>query len=108
MGHLPGFDFMPEPVYSYATRWLTAVLIDPDVSGTSRDAVIQALAARNIEARPLWKPMHQQPLFAGCRHRSIGVADQLFDTGVCLPSGSNLTEDQIALICEVIQSTIRS
>jgi pyridoxal phosphate-dependent aminotransferase EpsN len=65
------------------------------LTGTTPEAVRQALAARDIEARPLWKPMHLQPVFAEARHRLTGVADRLFQTGLCLPSGSALTDLQI-------------
>jgi dTDP-4-amino-4,6-dideoxygalactose transaminase len=104
LGDLPGFTFMPEPAYSYSTRWLTSILIDPERSGTSRDRLVQALAERNIEARPLWKPMHMQPLFRGHRYRGQGVGELLFAQGICLPSGSDLTEAEIDMICEIIRA----
>jgi dTDP-4-amino-4,6-dideoxygalactose transaminase len=106
LGDVPGFTFMPEPPYSYSTRWLTSILIDPERSGTTRDRVVQALAERNIEARPLWKPMHMQPLFRGHRYRGQGVGELLFEQGICLPSGSDLTEAEIDMICEIIRAQV--
>ena len=89
---LPGWSFMPEAPYGKSTCWLTCATIDPKAFGADRDRVIDALAAADIEARPVWKPMHQQPVFAA--HPTIGgeVAAELFRDGICLPSGSNLTD----------------
>jgi len=88
---LPGIQFMPEASYGICTRWLTCLLIDPAAFGANRNTVIAALDRENIEARPIWKPMHLQPVFAGCRSRERGVAAEIFQNGLCLPSGSALT-----------------
>ena len=87
---LPGIDFMPEAPYGRATRWLTALTVEPTVFGRAREEIRLALAAADIEARPVWKPMHLQPVFAGARYRGGAVAEDLFARGLCLPSGSNL------------------
>lgn len=92
LGDLPGVTMMPEHPRGRATRWLTCILIDAEVFGTTPEQVRVALEAENIEARPLWKPMHMQPVFAGCRVRNRSVAESLFAQGLCLPSGSNLTD----------------
>jgi pyridoxal phosphate-dependent aminotransferase EpsN len=89
---LPGWSFMPEAPFGRATFWLTCATIDRASFGADRDAVIDALAAADIEARPVWKPMHLQPVFAGFRRIGGGVAEHLFADGICLPSGSNLTD----------------
>jgi pyridoxal phosphate-dependent aminotransferase EpsN len=89
---LPGWTFMPEASFGRSTFWLTCATIDPAVFGVDRDAVIDALAADQIEARPVWKPMHLQPVFAGVRRIGGGVAEALFAGGICLPSGSSLTD----------------
>ena len=101
LGSIPGVRFMPEPSWSHSTRWLTALTIDARLAGTTRDAVLSALTAQRIEARPTWKPMHLQPLFAGCDffpHESGGatrdISARLFADGLCLPSGSSLTVTQ--------------
>ena len=82
--------------------WLTSIVIDEAVTGWSPEALSQALAADNIESRPLWKPMHLQPVFAGTRAFVDGTAEQLFKTGLTLPSGSALSEVEVARIDNVI------
>lgn len=93
---------MPEPEWSRGTRWLTAVAFDPSLCGATREDVRLMLAGEGIESRPLWKPMHLQPLFAGTRYVGRGFDEKLFEHGLCLPSGSDLTEAEqdevIALI----------
>ena len=91
---LPGIEFMPEAPWSRSTRWLTCVLIDPKEFGADREQIRKALAAENIEARPVWKPMHLQPVFAGCECFGGDVAADLFDRGLCLPSGSNMKPEE--------------
>ena len=93
LGDLPGVEFMPEAPYGRCTRWLTCLTIDPGVAGVTRDDIRLALEDEDIEARPVWKPMHLQPVFQGCRVRGGDVASRLFDHGLCLPSGSSLTEE---------------
>jgi dTDP-4-amino-4,6-dideoxygalactose transaminase len=102
-----GFEWMPEPDWSVSTRWLSACTVDPELIG--RDQVIASLADELIEARPVWKPMHMQPVFAGCDFYSAtnsAVADQLFQDGLCLPSGSNLRPDQLERIVSVLRKTL--
>jgi pyridoxal phosphate-dependent aminotransferase EpsN len=89
---VPGIEFMPEAAFGRASRWLTCLTIDPTIAGVSPADVCAELAAERIEARPMWKPMHQQPVFAGCRVRNRHVADEIFGRGLCLPSGTQLTE----------------
>ncbi|MCX6049331.1 MAG: DegT/DnrJ/EryC1/StrS family aminotransferase, partial [Chloroflexi bacterium] len=100
---LPGIDFMPEAPWGRHTRWLTCITIDPKEFGADREAVRLALEAANIEARPVWKPMHLQPVFAGCEAVGGAVAEQLFTQGLCLPSGSNLTEEDLARVVAVVR-----
>jgi dTDP-4-amino-4,6-dideoxygalactose transaminase len=103
LGDLPGLEFMPEAPWGRSTRWLTCLTIDPAEFGTDRDAVIEGLAAQNIEARPVWKPMHLQPLFAGTGTAGGAVAQDLFERGLCLPSGSALPPEQIERICGIVR-----
>jgi len=101
--------WMPEPAWSYSTHWLTACTIAPR-GGTDRHTLMQHLAGELIEARPLWKPMHLQPVFQGCRyfaHDDASVSDQLFDQGLCLPSGSNMSTSDVERIVEVIRRFLR-
>jgi dTDP-4-amino-4,6-dideoxygalactose transaminase len=110
LADIPGLEWMPEPDWSYSTRWLSALTIDPAVAGISVNQVIARLAEEMIEARPVWKPMHQQPVFAGCRHFTHGnasVADQIFETGLCMPSGSNMSPAEIARIIDVMRGILK-
>jgi pyridoxal phosphate-dependent aminotransferase EpsN len=89
-----GLSFMPEPEGYSSTRWLTAMMIDPLETGISHEDVRLMLLGHQIEARPLWKPMHLQPLYAGAPYHGNGVDEGLFEQGLCLPSGSDMTDDQ--------------
>jgi dTDP-4-amino-4,6-dideoxygalactose transaminase len=92
-----GFNiqFQEEPEGYCSNRWLTCILVDPAANkGLTREEIRLAMEAENIEARPLWKPMHQQPIFSSSKSYLNGVSDKLFENGLCLPSGSNLTEDE--------------
>jgi pyridoxal phosphate-dependent aminotransferase EpsN len=102
-----GITFMPEADYGTATRWLTCVLIDPVVFGASREDVRVHLERHNIESRPLWKPMHLQPVFRDCRSIGGRVAEDLFARGLCLPSGSNLTAEEFARVVDAVRSVTR-
>jgi len=95
LGDLPGVEFMPEPLHSRGNMWLTCVQVDPAVAGVDRERIRLALEAEDIESRPVWKPMHLQPVFSGEQAFGGDVAARLFANGLCLPSGSSLsTEDQ--------------
>lgn len=100
--HLPGISFMPEADYGMATRWLTCLTIDPSQFGTNRDAVRLALERENIEARPVWKPMHMQPVFSNCTVVGGSVAERLFATGLCLPSGTALNDSDLQRIVDIV------
>jgi pyridoxal phosphate-dependent aminotransferase EpsN len=103
LGDLPGLAFMPEAPFGRSTRWLTCLTVDPARAGLDREAVRRALAAENIEARPVWKPLHLQPVFANCRLVGGAVSTRLFEQGLCLPSGSNLTYDDLGRIVEAVR-----
>ncbi len=102
---LPGVEFMPEAAYGRATRWLTCLTINPSKFGADREAVRLALEAENIEARPVWKPMHLQPVFAGTRIFGGTVSERLFQNGLCLPSGSSLSREDQARVIHTIRRT---
>ncbi|MDH3511418.1 MAG: DegT/DnrJ/EryC1/StrS family aminotransferase [Gammaproteobacteria bacterium] len=87
----PGIRFMPEPEGYLSSRWLTVITVDPVEAGVSREDIRVALLEHEIESRPLWKPMHLQPLFAGAQYVGTGVDENLFENGLCLPSGSDMT-----------------
>ena len=96
LGGLPGVGWMPEPEWSLSNRWLTVITLDPDRAAATPQQLMTALNQRNIESRPVWKPMHLQPLFEGRDYFAHGdndsVSGRLFATGLCLPSGSGMTE----------------
>ena len=99
---IPGIQFMPEAAYGKSTRWLTCLTIAPKLFGCDREQVRQALAVAQIEARPVWKPLHLQPIFAECECVKGNVAEDLFVHGLCLPSGSNLTVDDLNRVIDAI------
>jgi len=107
LGDLPGLEFMPEAAWGRSTRWLTCLTVDPKEAGVTRDDLRLALEAEDIEARPVWKPMHMQPVFARYARVGGGVAEELFERGLCLPSGSDLTVDEITRVCDVIRARVR-
>jgi pyridoxal phosphate-dependent aminotransferase EpsN len=102
---LPGLELMPQASYGLHTNWLSCFLIDEKVFGASRDAIIQELAEENIEARPVWKPMHLQPLYKDAHCFGGKVAEDVFRRGICLPSSSSLTDDEQDRVAEVVRRT---
>ncbi|MCG7408989.1 aminotransferase class I/II-fold pyridoxal phosphate-dependent enzyme [Paenibacillus sp. ACRRX] len=107
---MEGIVMMPEAAFGMSTRWLTALTLEPDVYGITAHEVVDHMAQLNIECRPVWKPMHLQPLFKGTDYyeheEGTSVSDRLFRHGICLPSGSNLTESQQERVIEGIQSML--
>ena len=104
---VPGLSPMPEAPYGTATRWLSCFLVDAAALGASRDELLAALAAADVEARPVWKPMHLQPLYAGCETIGGRVGADLYARGICLPSSSSLRPDDQDRVLEVIRDVAR-
>ncbi|MDA8226635.1 MAG: aminotransferase class I/II-fold pyridoxal phosphate-dependent enzyme [Desulfitobacterium hafniense] len=108
--NVDGIQFMPEALYGRSTRWLTALTIDPHRCGVSAVHIVDALAKENIEARPVWKPLHLQPLFKECDYYTHtieeSVSDRLFETGICLPSGSNMSEDELCRVIDCVRKCL--
>ncbi|MDH6354392.1 dTDP-4-amino-4,6-dideoxygalactose transaminase [Dysgonomonas sp. PH5-45] len=106
---IKGITFQTEPSADYFSNyWLTSILIDPQLTnGKTREDVRLALDAANIESRPLWKPMHLQPIFADCPFYGDGTSEHLFDIGLCLPSGSILTTQELQRVVDVIKNTLK-
>jgi pyridoxal phosphate-dependent aminotransferase EpsN len=107
---IPGVEFMPEPEWSRSNRWLTTLTIDPVVTGATNIGIINALAEHNIESRPVWKPMHLQPVFERARyyrHGDCDVSAALFKNGLCLPSGSNLSGGDQDRVIEILSEMLR-
>jgi pyridoxal phosphate-dependent aminotransferase EpsN len=106
LGDLPGISFAPELDYlpgTRCTRWLTVIQLDPARARATPEQLRLALDAENIESRPVWKPMHLQPVFAGCAVLGGPVAEELFARGLCLPSGSSLSDSEQARVVAVLR-----
>lgn len=102
---IEGITFQPEAEGSFSNRWLSCLVLDTEkTGGVTRENIRLKLAAQNIEARPLWKPMHLQPVFTGTPYYGGDVAEKLFQDGLCLPSGSNLTEEELGKVVTAIKS----
>ena len=95
LGSLDGISLAPEAPYGVRSAWLSCILVDKERFGATPEMIRKRLATRNIEARPIWKPMHLQPVFRGCRSVGGSVSAQIFAKGLCLPSGSNLSESDL-------------
>ena len=103
LSRMEGVQFQSEPNEKYFSNfWLTAITVDPEKTGVTQEVVRKKLLTNNIESRPLWKPMHLQPVFKDCLYYGGGVSANLFETGLCLPSGSNLGEEDKNRIQESI------
>jgi dTDP-4-amino-4,6-dideoxygalactose transaminase len=103
-----GIYFLQEPAGYFSNRWLTTILVNPrETGGITREDIRLSLAEKNIECRPLWKPMHQQPLYKDHQYYGKGLSDKLFEYGLCLPSGSNLTEKQLSYIVDNIKACLK-
>ncbi len=102
-----GISFVNEPHGFFSNRWLTTILVDPaKTGGITREDIRLALEKENIESRPLWKPMHLQPVFQSFPYYSKNVAENLFENGLCLPSGSNLTPQELERVLQVFKNVL--
>jgi len=106
LGLLAGLTFMPEALTGRSNRWLSVMLISKDLSGVTPEKLRLALEAENIESRPVWKPMHMQPVFKAARSIETGVALQYFLSGLCLPSGSAMSDDDVERVIGVLRHTL--
>ena len=108
LGAIKGIEFLSEPEGYYSNRWLTTILFNEQYFTTGKNEALRLhLEKYNIESRPLWKPLHQQPVFAENKAYINGVSDLLFATGLCLPSGSNLTDDVLYSVIEEIKRFLK-
>ncbi|WP_028892766.1 DegT/DnrJ/EryC1/StrS aminotransferase family protein [Tenacibaculum sp. 47A_GOM-205m] len=104
---IDGIRVLTEPTSEYfSNHWLSAVVIEESITGFSREELRLVLEKENIESRPLWKPMHLQPIFKDCKYYGTNVSEKLFEDGLCLPSGSNLSDEDRVRIKEVILKKI--
>jgi len=105
--NVEGISVLEEPNGSFSNRWLSTILVDPaKTNGVTREDIRLALEKDNVESRPLWKPMHLQPVFEGAPYYGSGVSEELFDNGLCLPSGSNLTREDLERVLNGIKSLL--
>lgn len=105
LADVPGLSLLENPGEAYASNfWLTCVLVHPERAGFDREQLRLALQRAGVESRPLWKPMHLQPVFQSCPHYGRGVSDRLFDQGLCLPSGADLAPADLDRIIDVISN----
>lgn len=108
LADIDGLTFQTEPNVNYQSNfWLTTILLDPSKIKISADQLRLALEAENIESRLLWKPMHQQPIFSEYSYYGSGVSDTLFAQGLCLPSGTQLTNKDLLRVCEIIKKNVK-
>lgn len=112
LNDVPGVSFMPELPGTRSNRWLTTLTIDENIIGRSSEHIINALTEKNIEARPVWKPLHLQPLYKGCLYYShdkgVDVSKTLADTGLCLPSGTSLSEEEQWRVINALKNSMLS
>ncbi len=106
LGSIPGVGFMPEAEFGKSNSWLTVMTLDPEIIKKSPFELVDYLEEENIESRPVWKPMHMQPLFQGKKYYSHeenrSISDILFKTGICLPSGTAMTERDLERVIDAI------
>lgn len=105
---LAGVSFMPEAPYGRSSRWLTVMLVDPAIAPATAESVRLALERANIESRPVWKPMHMQPVFAGARVIGGATAEEFFERGLCLPSGSAMSDGDVDRVSEIVLASCRA
>ena len=108
LGAIPGIEFMPPQEHGCGNHWLTCITIEPGEFGATREQVRLMLDAHNIEVRPVWKPLHMQPVFAPYRVRGGDRSAAIFERGLCLPSGSNLSQADLERICTLVAAAPRS
>ena len=107
LAKLPGTHVAGDPPWGAWNSWLTVVVFDDESHRDARDNVLSALNEQDIESRPIWKPLHRQPVFDSHQSKVTGVADQLFSNGLCLPSGSNVVEEDVFRVVNVIEATLK-
>lgn len=107
LGQITGISFLEEKEGFFSNRWLSCILLDKEEIKINSESIRKELDRCNIESRPLWKPMHLQPVFSNCPYYGENVAESLFQKGICLPSGSNLTKEEIYRVINTIKKIIK-
>lgn len=106
LGSIAGITLLSEPEGHFSNRWLSCIVVDPTDAGVSREDIRLNLEAQNIESRPLWKPLHMQPIFAECPYYGDRLSESLFQKGLCLPSGSGLESKDLERIVAQVKSVM--
>ncbi|WP_456279538.1 DegT/DnrJ/EryC1/StrS family aminotransferase [Bacillus sp. AK128] len=110
LAYIPGIRFMPELEETVSNRWLTTLTIEEKITGVSVHQILELMVQRNIEARPVWKPLHLQPVFRNRRYyphsENLSISDQLFESGICLPSGTNMTKEEQSRVVDCVTDSI--
>jgi dTDP-4-amino-4,6-dideoxygalactose transaminase len=107
LADVDGVTLLKEPGEAYFSNyWLTTILMNPELTGANNARLMEELERQNIESRPLWKPMHLQPVFSGCPAYVNGTSERLFEQGLCLPSGSNMDDEDRERVLEVLKATL--
>jgi pyridoxal phosphate-dependent aminotransferase EpsN len=104
LANIPGISLMPQALWGLHTNWLSCFLVDERAFGSTRDGLIARLDAAGIESRPVWKPMHLQKLYSGCDTYGGDVAEDLYRRGICLPSSSNLTDEDQRRVIDCVRA----
>jgi len=105
---MKGVSFLNEPASFFSNRWLTTILVDSSIAGKGREDIRIHLEQLNIESRPLWKPMHLQPVFKAYPFYGDGLSEQLFNDGLCLPSGSNLSQEDLDFVANSVKKIMNN
>ena len=106
LGNIPGLSFMPEQDYGKSNCWLTVIKLDPQVISVTPEDISLALENENIESRPVWKPLHLQPVFSGANVIGGDIAEDIFCTGLCLPSGTSMSDSDIDKVVDYIKKIL--
>lgn len=107
LGEVKGIAFHTESSDSFSNYWLTSIIIDPKITGVTREDLRKGLEEDNIESRPLWKPMHLQPVFSGAPAYTNGFSEYAFENGLCMPSGSNMTDEDRSRIANQLKKILK-
>jgi len=102
-----GIELMPEVDFGRSTRWLTVATLDPNILSTRPLEIIAALESHNIESRPVWKPLHLQKAFADCRCIGGEVSTDLYENGICLPSGTIMSQSDVDRVCDIVLDVLK-
>jgi dTDP-4-amino-4,6-dideoxygalactose transaminase len=108
LAEIEGVQVIQDPPWGESNAWLSVILFDVNIYPSAPIRIRETLERENIESRPIWKPMHKQPVFSGSERFLNGTSDKLFERGLCLPSSASLTEEDVTRVCEVIVNALKN